>query len=91
MIKNYIDTNKQVILKFGASWCGPCKMMEPVLRSVSEETNTIVVNVDIDEYPELATEYCVVSLPTMFIYKDKELISTLTGARPKDSIINLLK
>lgn len=91
MIKNLIDNNERLIVKFGASWCGPCKMMEPVLKVVSEETGAFIFNIDIDQYPELANEYNIMSVPTMLIYKDKELVGTLTGARPKDAVISLLK
>jgi thioredoxin 1 len=81
-----------VLVDFFATWCGPCKMLGPVLESMQEEAE--IVKVDVDKHNELAREYKVMSVPTMIIFKDGKPAKQIIGFRAKEDLleeINLLK
>ena len=77
-----------VLVDFYAEWCGPCKMMGPVLESL-EDTNVIKVNVD--EHQDLSEEYRIMSIPTLIFFKDGEKVNEVVGFHSKEQIENILK
>ncbi len=74
----------KVLVDFSAQWCGPCKMIEPILEELSEEYK--IVQVDVDLQDELATEYGVMSIPTLMLFKEGNLIRRETGFRTKEEL-----
>jgi thioredoxin 1 len=89
-LESLIPKTGNAIVDFYASWCGPCKMVAKVLHKISEDRGVTVIKVNIDEYPELATQYSINSLPTMLIYKDGNEINKIVGAVPEASIVSKL-
>ncbi len=81
-----VKENKLVVADFYATWCGPCKMIAPILEELSEkyEESVKVLKIDIDKETELTASFGIMSVPTVLIFKDGELASTETGARPLD-------
>ena len=81
----------EVLLDFWASWCGPCRMLSPVIDEIAEETPALKVGkVNVDDEPELAAAFGVQSIPTVVIIKDGEIKEISVGYKPKDEIIALL-
>ena len=81
----------EVLLDFWASWCGPCRMLSPVIDEIAEETPALkVCKVNVDDEPELAAAFGVQSIPTVVIIKDGEIKEISVGYKPKDEIIELL-
>ena len=86
-----LQSEKPVLLDFFASWCGPCKMVSPLLDEIAKERPDInVVKVDIDQHPELARQYRVMSVPTLMVLRDGEVVKQSRGARPKGQILAML-
>ena len=76
-----------VVVDFWATWCGPCKMIAPIVEELDEEmSNVKFVKVDVDKNPQIANQYKIVSLPTLKIFKDGKLINTLIGFKTKDAL-----
>lgn len=75
-----------VVVDFYATWCGPCKMIGPVLEELSQELDIKVVKVDVDEHLELAKNFAIMSVPTILIYKNNEIVDKLIGFMPKDEL-----
>ena len=77
--------NGVVLVDFFATWCGPCKMLGPVLEEMSEERDSLkIVKIDIDENMDLARKYGIMSVPTLILFKDGKQISTKNGFMPKE-------
>ena len=86
-----LNSDKPVLLDFFASWCGPCRMMSPVLDQVAAERSDVkVCKINIDEEPNLANAFQVVSIPTLMVLKGGQVVSQSVGARPKNQVLNML-
>lgn len=75
-----------VLVDFWASWCGPCKMLGPILDELSDEVTTKIAKVNVDDYPNIAADYGIRSIPTMIIFKDGEKVEQLIGLMQKGAI-----
>lgn len=88
---NDIRNNGTVLVDFYAEWCGPCKMLSPIISEIAEERGDIkVAKINVDEESSLAREFNVYSIPTLVVLKNGEEVKRATGARPKGSILALL-
>ena len=89
--KEVLNSDKPVLLDFFASWCGPCRMVGPILDEIAEEREDIkVCKVNIDEQPELAHRYRIMTIPTLMVLKDGHIVEQSVGAKPKHQILAMV-
>lgn len=89
--KEVLNSDKPVLLDFWAAWCTPCKMVSPIIEEIASEVRDAKVGkINIDEEPELAAAFNVMSIPTLAVMKNGKVIDSMVGARPKSAIMKLL-
>jgi thioredoxin 1 len=87
-----IEGNEYVLVDFWAEWCGPCKMLAPVLESILEEyPNVWVLKINADEFPNLTKKYDISSIPTLLLFREGSIIKYVVGAKPKSFIKRMLE
>jgi len=86
------DSDKTVLLDFFADWCGPCRMVSPIVDEIAEENPQILVGkINVDNEPELAAEFGVSSIPMLVVMKNGKIVNTSVGAKPKPQILSMLE
>lgn len=86
-----LKSEKIILLDFWAAWCGPCRMVAPIVEQIAEEFDDILVGkIDVDTEMELAASFRIVSIPTLIVMKDGQVVNTAVGYRPKADILKLL-
>lgn len=86
-----IESNKEVVVDFFATWCGPCRMLGPVIEELSNELKDIeFLKVDVDEFPEIAQSFAVMNIPTIIVFKDNKQVNKHIGFLNKNQLKDLL-
>ncbi|MFT8889222.1 MAG: thioredoxin [Ethanoligenens sp.] len=88
-----LNTDKPVLIDFWATWCGPCRMQGPIVEDVAEELGdtATVAKLNVDENPELAAQFSVMSIPTLVFLKDGKIVGQRVGVTPKAELLSILR
>jgi thioredoxin 1 len=90
--KEVLESKGLVLVDFWAPWCGPCRMLSPILEEVAKEVESVKVGkVNVDEERGLAERYDIMSIPAVFLFKDGERVETMIGVKPKEEYLEVLK
>lgn len=91
-VEEVVNSGKPVLIDFWATWCGPCKMMSPIVDEIAEELGDAVsvCKVNVDEQPELAGEYNIMSIPTLVVIRDGKIAATSVGVKSKQAVIDMI-
>lgn len=87
-----MNQEKPVLIDFWATWCGPCRMQAPIIEQLGEELedSAVIAKLDVDDNPEIAAQFSVMSIPTLVILKDGKIIGRKTGVTPKATLLSML-
>lgn len=90
--KEVLESDRKVLVDFWAPWCGPCRMVSPIVDEIAGQSAEVkVCKINIDEQPQLASQYGVMSIPTLMVFHQGEVVNTAVGARNKQFILQMLE
>ena len=89
--KEVIDCNERVLVDFYANWCGPCKMIRPILEEISKNNTIKIVSINVDEAPDLASEYGVMSIPCLILFEGHKEVARSVGLKSKEELESFIE